>query len=88
MYFYLIISSIFPGAGGITRALFQLKSLNLIFLKNQCFLLLIKQNIKGGVLENAENFVTDHLKLQNTLDENCSDSIHSPIIKDLIEEFS
>lgn len=43
-------------------------------------------NIKGGVLEKAENFDTDHLKLQNTLDENCSDSIHSPVIKDLIEE--
>lgn len=43
-------------------------------------------NIKGGDLENAETFDTDHLKLQNTLDENCSDSIHSPVIKDLSEE--
>lgn len=43
-------------------------------------------NIKGGVLEKAENFDTDHLKLQNTLDENCSDSIHSPVIKDISEE--
>lgn len=36
-------------------------------------------------MENAENFDTDHLKLQKTLDDNCSDSVHSPV-KDLSKE--
>lgn len=39
-------------------------------------------NIRGGVLKNAGNFYSYHLKLQNALDKNFSDSIHSPVFKD------
>lgn len=39
-------------------------------------------NIRGGVLENAGNFYSYHLELQNALDKNWSDSIHSPVFKD------
>jgi hypothetical protein len=36
-------------------------------------------HIKEEYQDNSENYNTDHLKTQNNLDENCSDSIHFPI---------
>lgn len=39
-------------------------------------------NIRVGILENAGNVYSYHLKLQNALGKNCSDSIHSPVFKD------
>ncbi|XP_056000877.1 uncharacterized protein LOC130048313 isoform X3 [Ostrea edulis] len=36
-------------------------------------------NIKEEYQDNSENYDTDHLKTQNNLDENCSDSLHFPI---------
>lgn len=36
-------------------------------------------NINGDFQENTENFDPDQLQTQQNLDENCSDSIHSPL---------
>lgn len=44
------------------------------------------ENIKGEFSKNAENFDSDQVNLPNTIDENCSDPIHSPV-KDIRDDF-